>query len=349
MITTHSFRKRKWKFVLLFPAFATILFLSRFLEGAYGSYAPRENELKLTQEVNLPLREISGLYLDHHSPDGELKTMYSIGDKYAQLGRSKVDFTTGKIVENEVIDFTASIVNQFALCSSNRVPSCKNHSDDLTSQWEGIAADGAGNLFLLHEQFATVFVYAVKQNKFLSAINLESFTLSEKKNRKRAGEKHLNALGEGIIPLKNGHFLVIKERGRASIIEFGPEGEEAEGFDPALGYFPGEEHQVKNFKESYRPLHIWTLPKTYKSCDMSEINQDENGNLYLLSQQCQWIAKVDKLSPRFGKVHFNGYWSIPRKIQNAESFVVVEDSKRFVVAEDKKSTKANNLFFLSVE
>ena len=101
---------------------------------------------------------------------------------------------------------------------------------DATSQFEGVAADGAGRVFILEESPGHVYVFDAALTKVEARITLRvrpddpAFaTLAE------AWAAHPNSRGEGIVLLDRGHLLILKEKDPRRLIEFGPDGDQPVG------------------------------------------------------------------------------------------------------------------------
>lgn len=343
MIRATVLRRKPMRVLFMAGYFSIILFLASFLNGSFENYASGANELHIEKTFYLPLREISGLYA-RPLKDASFEVM-AVGDKYAQVLRTRFDLAQKFLADSEIVDYSELLLNHFAICLSERIPSCRKLKRDLTSQWEAIASDGSRRTYLMHEQFASIVVINSERKEIEGVINLENFDLT-KKQRTDALELKENALGEGMILLRNGHIIVAKERDKASLIEFAPEADPAEGYDPKLVLQGKSVFPFDPTRTSYVPKHFWKLPVDFRPCDLSEVSTDAEGNLYILSQKCRLIAQVSELSLDQKTMTFTNTWGLPKNISGAEAFVVLP-GQRFLVAEDKKSEKAPNLHLLS--
>lgn len=347
MISTKLMKKRRIKLVILALSFVLILFLAHFIDGSYEHYRPLADELSIVKSSRIPLREISGLQLRMDRGDRDEATLLSIGDRFATIAKSVVDLKDLEMHSTDLIDFSKPILDRFSVCSSDHIPGCKKHYESISSQWEAIASDSSGDIFLLHEQLATVIVYDPAKRRINSVINFESFDAGGpgSRGRKRSTLKSGNALGEGIILLANGHILVIKEREEPTLYEFGLAGETASGYSSDLHL--GETGQFPKLgdKVSMIPLKRWRLPSNLRSCDLSELTADKEGSLFLLSQNCQWISKVALPGVDQIELAVVKQWHLPRKLRRAEALAVLQEG-RFIVAQDHKSQSKENLFFL---
>ncbi|MBI2602999.1 MAG: hypothetical protein HYW48_08080 [Deltaproteobacteria bacterium] len=339
MVSAAALRRRPIRIIMMAGYFSVILYLTSFVSGTFENYASGANELQIDQTFYLPLREISGL--DARPLKNDTFELLAVGDRYAQVLFTHFNLTSRLVENSEVIDYTDSIVDYFAICHSDRIPDCHKLKKSMTSQWEAIKSDASGRIYLLHEQFASIVVIRRDSTEVEGVINLEHFELT--RNRRDLKE---NALGEGMVLLKNGHIMVAKEREKAAMIEFGPADDPAEGYQISSLIRSKDTFPLNTSHTSYVPLHYWKLPADFRPCDLSEVSADSEGNLYILSQKCRMIAQIGELSLDQNKMTFVNTWGLPKNISGAEAFVVLP-GHRFLVAQDRKSEHAPNLHLLS--
>src|SRR5678816_4259775 len=101
-----------------------------------GTIRRMESELKITRVYRLPLQEVSGLALRSTNKHA---TLYAIGDDCSTIVTANVK-SNGKIIDFKRRRVGVSVDVAFR------------------SQWEAIAADGAGRLFVLQETPGRVLV-----------------------------------------------------------------------------------------------------------------------------------------------------------------------------------------------
>jgi len=344
MITFSALKKKRYRTTLLAFVFIIIMALAALIDGSYEDYSKSSAaQLGLVKEQTFPLSEISGMYLFPSGKETPGK-IYLIGDTTASLGIAQWDGK--KLVQREILDFSQAILNKWGICQSSRVKGCVDYLEMITSQWEGVTSDATGRAFLLHEQLGTIFVLDPDASQILSLINLEAFSIQENRRRYRSTVNKENAMGEGLLLLKNGHILVIKERFEPTIIEFGPAGSQPQGYQNELWTGASGEFPISGEQYSLYPLMIWHLDKKFQNCDLSELSPGPAGDLYILSQQCKWVARLTDLKPDAPKINFANLWALPSKIRRAEAFIV-PDEQHIIVAEDKKSLKKPNIFLLA--
>lgn len=342
MLSTSIFKKRNSRYIAIFALIIAIFALATLIDGSYENYqGPTDSNLKVVKDYQFPLREISGMYLFPPNADGG-RPFYVIGDHFAQLGTGIL--TTNGIEKIKVHDLYDLLVDTYSPCLGGMTEGCRKLTEQVTSQWEGIASDVSQKAFMLNEYLSTIVIWDPSINKISHNISLEKFYLGPKKRRKRNLD-HKNDLAEGLILLKNGHIIIAKEAHSPSIIEFAPQLANAEGYSPDLRLPPQEQFPLYAHKQLYTPKKSWKLPKSHKNCDISEISTDAEGEIYVLSQKCQWIAQVDELDIESKQLKLKKVWSFPKNIKHAEALAVL-DHNTFFIGTDKKSVVGPNMFLM---
>lgn len=335
MTLTSLLKKRSSKTLFLFFLLGIILISLLVEEKRMDKNAMN---LEISHSLKFPLEEISGLHINQ-------KKIYVIGDKNSHLGLATIS-KEDKIEEPTLIDFSSSLLNKFALCTSKFIPQCHHIKKLLTTQWEAIFVDNESRAFLLNEKLASIIVYHLKKNEVLSVINFEKFSSKMRKTPNARKSTFDNALGEGFVLLNNGHILVIKEKNKPSIIEFGESTETAQGYNQNL-FLGNSTYKIKSKKISMIPLKTWYLSNKKSHCDLSEMTTDKMGQLYLLSQKCRLISMVSKLIINEDHVSYKKEWQLPSHIRSAEALAVLEKETKFIVGIDEKKSHKDNLFFLN--
>lgn len=294
---------------------------------------------------NIPLSEISGSYLFHNKRDKK-DYIYTIGDASSQIAVSAIDLKKKKIISTTFLDIKDKILNKFGMCHSTKVKSCREIEKLLTTQWEGIYVDPKKKIFLLNEALATILIYDEEAEEITQVINLDRFTM-EKTNKDAPNNLDENALGEGFLPLNNGHVLVIKENFPPSLVEFGLKGEKPEGFDDNLLIDEEKPFPISYFRSDLEPLAVWHLPSSMDHCDLSELAYSKEGGLNILSQKCQIILELKELTTQKKTLEFKNFYRFPQQITEAEAFILLPGRGEFLIFEDKKNSGDKNLHFFS--
>ena len=338
---TKKIMNKKNKVILIFSLLGLVLFLSFFLEPKTPSVIGEK--LFISKDANLPLREISGASLFYDKSKNK-KYIYTVGDASSEIFISEVDTAQKKLTNSYSIDIEKKITDKFAFCSDKKITACKKMLNDMTKQWEAIYVDPLKRIFLLNEPLATILVYDQKKQDITHRINLNNFSLEKKLGK---FSKDPNSQGEGLLPLRNGHILVIKESKPSLIIEFGLATEKAQGFSKNLLVDEKNNFTLTEEKIQMIPLAFWKLPKEFSSCDLSELNYSREGKLEILSQRCQALIKIKDLEVEKKIVTIEKIWNLPRALKYAEAFISLEKTGDFIVFEDKKNIFEKNSYFLS--
>lgn len=138
------------------------------------------------------------------------------------------------------------------------------------SEWEGVAADRAGRVFVLKESSGTVFVFSPRFRKLVRTIHLDVSDADEPTVRGLFDDP--NAGVEAILLLPPGDLLVAKQRDPIVFVRFGrprPDG-------------------------SLSALRSWTLSDDDEA-DMESVNDlavDARGRLHVVSSKSRRIFRL---------------------------------------------------------
>lgn len=148
--------------------------------------------------------------------------------------------------------------------------------------------------------------------------------------------------------LANGHILVVKEKDPLTIIEFAPKGSLPSGYQPSLSIEKKGVYPLGALSDLF-PVAVWNLTKNQEDLfeDSSGLNVDSNGTLYLLGDQKNMIGRIgDQLNQQSKTVSIDKIWSLPSMIKQPEG-MVIDSSKRPIIAIDRKKPNRDNLFVLT--
>ena len=284
--------------------------------------ADRELEVIESHHFNIP--EISGMCW-RRDPHSKQRQLVIVGDKTHSLYVVNWDDRqNGKIEEFPL----AELVPDFRKAGS---------------QWESVVADESGRVFILQENPARVFVTSPDLKSIERVIRLE---IPKKGFERVAWNKDLNSRGEGLILLKNGNILVVKEKKPLKVLEFSADGASAEGYRPELamewaGVFPlpGEE------TSTYTARAFWALSS--RMVDSSGINLDPRGRPYLLGDKESVIRRISgAFTPEVREIDLGVSWKLPAVAVKPEG-MVIDEQMRPVIGLDQKKPSGMNLFVLS--
>lgn len=296
---------------------AAMLFIS------LSSKASNES-LVIEKSFHLPISEMSGMCWRNH-PENKKLELLIVGDKGHSLFVLDWPILNKPIVKE--IDLT-KIAPEFSAKGS---------------QWESVTSDATGKIFILQESPARIFVISSDLKKLESILELN---VKGKEWGDVAWGNDPNSQGEGIILLKNGHILVVKEKKPLKILAFAPNGQKAQGLKDQIGLegsftFPisGQRHIT------YELAAFWTVPKAPE--DSSGINLDPDARAYILSDVSASIHRLEiPAAVGAGDLALTQNWKLPPAIIKPEGMVI--DTKfRPIISIDQKKPKGDNLFILS--
>lgn len=213
---------------------------------------------------------------------------------------------------------------------------------DTSSQWEGLAADAAGRVFVLQEhagpddELSHVFVFA-PELKLTAVIQL---VVEEDAEWAVAWRENDNARGEAIALLRDGHLLVAQQKEPVHLIEFGPQGADAVGL-AAAALLPGDEafELPDGSRIDYHVLASWAIREPDRN-SLGSINDlaTSDGELYAISRTSHVVAKLEaNVRPEEKSVAIERLWSVPGEIHHPEGLVVLAGIH--IVADDVSAEK----------
>ena len=252
------------------------------------------------------------------------------------LGRRRVAGKTSYLAVSD----SSPILVTFEVGSRGGVSTVEKH--DLSAlvgsgapQWEAVAGDGAGNVFLLAEASdrITVIDSALQTVKHTMEIAIpNSHPLS------KAWSRDPNSRGEGMVLLSNGHVLVVKEKDPVAILELAPVGTAAEGYSADLALGDRAFTLPRGSTSTLVPVHHWLLKdsQTKLASDVSELAVDVDGRLLLLSDQDRSVLRVERgLRPDEDKADLKSVFRLPGAVDKPEGLVLADGMP--LVAIDAKS------------
>lgn len=288
-----------------------------------NGYASEPLTLKISERHVLPASEISGLCWGKNA-DGK-KSLIAVGDMDAILYFFEWNKGSKPKASGEI--------------------KLEALGTERGSQWESIYADQSGHLFILPESPEVIHVFDVKNPKNVTTFPLD---LNAEWKKKLQWDVEANSQGEGILLLKNGHILVLKEKNPLKIIEFAPSSDARPvGYNVNLsleqnGEFPRPKSGVK-----FVPVHFWALtgPQQKIFPDGSGLNVNHKGELFLLSDKGLSIGKIGTLDPKLENYEIKEAWKFPYDIKKPEG-MVFDNEGRILIATDSKKKDQPNLFVL---
>ena len=286
-------------------------------------------ELTVRDVFDLQLREVSGI-CERAAGEGRPRQLLAIGDDSHQL---------------LVGDLEPEVPASFARHDLEPVLAGAGVRTGDSSQWEGIDTDETGRVFVLREVPGTVFVFDPSLRRLLHVLHL---TVEDDPVERRAWEADENALGEGLLLLRNGHLFVVKEERPRQLLEFGPAGERAQGLHGDLliadtGRFPTPGEPAVSFPM----LSSWDLggEALERVGDLSDVTIGPDGRVYLLSDESRCVARLEeRVPPQSGTVAVDRIWGLPERLHQPEGLVITA-AWDVLVATDHKEQR-DNLYLL---
>ncbi len=266
--------------------------------------------LLIVERFQAPMRELSALA----QREGEL---LFASDREHDLLRALFE---GPALSQSALDLEAKIPLDLDIPSSEQ------------AQWEAMLVSGKEGLFLLKETGSEIFHFS-PEGASLGSFELQAW--NGRKNPKRGFE--------GILPLRNGHFLIALEAEPPALIEYGPEGDESVGFQK--GDIKLSESFVPPATKRLIPLKAWTTDTSVGDCEYSELAEDPEGGFYILMKSCLKIVKVDELKANKSTFKATTIYSVPNEIDHPEGLSVGQEGD-FWLGIDRKD-KGTNLYRLS--
>jgi uncharacterized protein YjiK len=286
-------------------------------------------ELSVRDVYDLQLREVSGI-CERAAGDGRPRQLLAIGDDSHHL---------------LVGDLEPAVPGSFARHDLAPLLTGAGVRMGKGSQWEGVDTDDTGRVFVLREVPGTVFAFDPSLERLLHVLRL---TVEDDPGEQEAWEADENALGEGLLLLRNGHLFVVKEEKPRQLLEFGPPGEQPQGLRDDLlvtdtGRFPTPDGATATF----HMLSAWDLggEALERVGDLSDVTVGPDGRVYLLSDESRCIARLQPtVPPESGTVAVDRIWGLPDRLHQPEGLVITP-SWDVLVATDHKEQR-ENLFLL---
>ena len=159
--------------------------------------------VEIEQTLDIPLKEVSGI-CTFRRPDGTA-VLAAMGDASSTLAWATVSEAEG-LGEWQHVDLADVAAGALAR---------------KRTQAEAVAADASGLLLILLEEPARVLVFDIDARRLVVQIDL---AVPDSQPVADAWANDPNSRGEGLILLRDGRLLVVKEKHPAALMEFGPAG-----------------------------------------------------------------------------------------------------------------------------
>jgi hypothetical protein len=286
-------------------------------------------ELEVVQVWDLDLSEVSGI-CERPTGQGRSRQLLAVGDQ-------SHDILLGDLPVAGPGWFERRDLQPLVAGAGLRTPE--------SSQWEGIDTDATGRVFVLREVPGTVFVFDQALETLLHVFPL---TVEDDPAELEAWEADQNALGEGMLLLRNGHLFVVKEDKPRQLLEFGLPGARAEGLRADLpitdtGKFPTPPES----RAVFHLLSAWDLggAAMERIGDLSDVTVGPDGRIYVLSDESRCIARLQAtLDPQDRLIEVDRMWDLPDRLHQPEGLVITGDWEVLVAVDHPEPRQ--NLFLL---
>jgi SdiA-regulated len=286
-------------------------------------------ELDVVQVWDLDLREVSGI-CERTAGQGRTRQLLAVGDQSHHI-------LVGDLPVANAAPFERRDLQPLVAGAGLRTPE--------SSQWEGIDTDTTGRVFVLREVPGTVLVFDQTLETLLHVFPL---TVEDDPAELEAWEADQNALGEGVLLLRNGHLFIVKEDKPRQLLEFGPPGAQAEGLREDLPIaHAGEFPTPPESRATFRLLSAWDLggAAAERIGDLSDVTVGPDGRIYVLSDESRCIARLQAtLDPGDRLIEVDRIWGLPDRLHQPEGLVITADWEVLVAVDHDEPRQ--NLFLL---
>ena len=190
------------------------------------------------------------------------------------------------------------------------------------SQWEAVAGDSSGSVFILTEATDTISVLAPDLKRIVHTIQL---SIPKGHALSKDWKSDANSHGEGMVLLGNGHVIVVKEKNPVALIEFAVDGEVAQGYNASLALADRAFERPAGATSTMSPVHHWLLKSSQLGAiaDVSEVAVDTDGRLLLLSDQGRSVVRVERgLRADEDKMDIKSIYRLPAAVDKPEGLVL---------------------------
>lgn len=271
--------------------------------------------------VDIPLREASGVAL--RTVD-DTRSLVAIGDRTPTLAIAPLEHD-GTIGDWTTID----LANRFDWPER-----------EGGSQFEAVAADGAGLVALMREDPPVVHLVELEPPILRATIEL----VVDRDHPLADRWDDPSSRGEGLVLLRDGRLLVAKEKDRPTLVEFVPPDGESRSIGRADLVGLRDEWPRPDVDVVYRAHNVWSLGKELRKKfeDLSALAATSAGDLLLLSDQDERVGllRLDVPLPGGGGTidEFDEVWRLP-KVDKPEGLTVIDESQWFVALDTPKAKK----------
>ncbi len=303
----------------------------------------------------IPLVEVSGLGVGRN-PDGRM-TVVAIGDHAATIAWAEAESGAAHL-DWQTLDLRHA--------RGTRIPA-------KDPQLEAVAVDGAFGVLLVQEQPCRAEYIDARARRVLAHIRLDIPEGSGPSTLRDSWNDPQGSHAEGVVLLRDGRLLIVKEKNPAALLEFGPAGAAPRGFGADRWLAPGQpwweaaERQAAGgdtpvnggaepddaVELALSLLAAWAPTDAMsRACpDLSDAEVGPRGNLVLLSDKGRSVAVVPAAQPAAdpfgGEFEATMLWRLSGIKDKPEGIVVLPELDVLVACDRRKVKK--NLFLIPHE
>ncbi len=154
--------------------------------------------------------------------------------------------------------------------------------------------------------------------------------------------------GEGLLLLRGGRLLVVKEKRPPALVEFAPIGRPAKGLSRDDFLAAGESWDAPAGDVEFEAVSMWRLRGQAKKtlADVSDVALGRDRSLWLLSDKSRSVGRLSLEKPLSVSGEsirdLDGAWRLPKKTKKPEGVAALDD-ERVLIAMDTGSTKKNGM------
>ena len=270
--------------------------------------------LEIRGRDEIPLREVSGLAFARWRGDPVLA---AVGDRGPDVAYARLPSSGPAKADWLVLDLST-------LEAPGALP--------RVEQAEAIALDGVRLGVVLIEDPAMLMVVDLAERRIEHGYALDVVGMA---GVDRAWAEDGSSRGEGLVLMRGGHVLVVKEKRPGGLLEFGPDGSPPQGVSPASLLPPGEPWEAPD-ADRLVALAWWPGDPAFE--DLSDAAIGPEGSLFVLSDQSCAIGRValPLAADTQAVATLDRIWRLPDVIDKAEGLAFLPDGSAVVAVDHPK-------------
>lgn len=240
-------------------------------------------------EWEFPLREASALAVRPTAAGAGAAEIVAVDDEGYQLARA--------LIAGDLLEIQPDPDNVTEVMKAARLHSPSG------SDFEGVACDVSRRVFVLQEGASRIVVFNADLTQVVHTISM--VVGADEPGFGPEWRDDSNSRGEGLLLLRNGHVLIAKQKKQPRLIEFGPAGEEAGGFEPGSALPAGEQFSLPAPDVDFVALASWPVAIGIPLESINDLAVDEWGRLLVVSSLSRRVGRLNgKLDSHGGAATF---------------------------------------------